>query len=231
MAIFMQAISLSNLAQIIGTVPASGETKVLYTLLGGALSGVSLPIMLNIQGSTGGSDIITMLLQKRTSSNYFRVILYIDVITIAIAAAASQWLTPNGDGLSVLIYSVTAQFVAHLVQNQIYKGYSSAYGFDIITDKAQEVSNALLNGLGRGLTGLRVTGMYSHTDRTMIMCVIYKRQLKKARALIRSVDPDAFAIVYNVKEVVGVGFRNTDEEIEIKVLQGSSPAAKTTKKR
>ncbi len=218
MSIFMEAISISNLAQIIGTVPASGETKVLYTFLGGALSGISLPMMLSIQASTGGSDIITMLLQKRRSGNYLRVILYIDVITIVIAAAASQWLTVNGDGMSVLIYSVSAQFVAQLVQNQIYKGYSSAYGFDIITDKAQEVSIALQNDLGRGLTGLRVTGMYSHTDKTMIMCVIYKRQLKKARALIKSIDPNAFAIVYNVKEVVGVGFRNTDEEIETKVL-------------
>jgi uncharacterized membrane-anchored protein YitT (DUF2179 family) len=230
-AVFMEAISLSNLAGIIGTVPASGETKVLYTFLGGALSGISLPMMLSIQASTGGSDIVTMLLQqKRNSGNYLRVILYIDVITIVIAAAASQWLTAYGDGMSVLIYSVSAQFVAQLVQNQIYKGYSSAYGFDIITDKAQEVSTALQNGLGRGLTGLRVTGMYSHTDKTMIMCVVYKRQLKKARALIKSIDPNAFAIVYNVKEVVGVGFRNTDEEIETKVLHSRTAKTDSRKK-
>lgn len=229
MAGFMEAISLTGLCGILKTAPAVGENKVLYTLLGGAISGISLPFMLSIQASTGGSDIVTMLLQKRKNGrNYLRVLLYIDIVTIVIAAAVMQWAL-KGDGLSVLIYSITAQFVAHVVQNQIYKGYSSAYGFDIITDKPEEMSKALYDGLDRGLTGLKVTGMYSKTDKTMIMCVIYKRQLNKARKIVRDVDPQAFATVYTVKEVVGNGFRNTDEDLEDKVIKSTDMGAKKKK--
>ncbi|MBR5251019.1 MAG: DUF2179 domain-containing protein, partial [Clostridia bacterium] len=59
----------------------------------------------------------------------------------------------------------------------------------------------------------------SHQDKTMIVCVIYKRQLNRARQLVRKIDPEAFATVYTVREVVGNGFRNTEEDIEDKVLR------------
>jgi len=121
--------------------------------------------------------------------------------------------------MEIMIYSISTQCMANVVQSNIYKGYSSAYGFDIITDKPQEVARALSENLHRGLTGIKVTGMYTHQDKTMIVCVIYKRQLNRARQLVRKVDPEAFATVYTVKEVVGNGFRNTEEDIEDKVLR------------
>ena len=231
MAGFMELFALTNLAQSLGTAPVTDETKVLFALLGGALSGISLPLTLSVQASTGGSDIVTMILQKqRGIGNYSRVTLYIDFVTIAVVAIFSHWIVGAGDGMDVLIYSVASQFVANLVQNQIYKGYSSAYGFDIITDKPQEVAQALLENLHRGLTGLKVTGMYSHKEKTMIVCVIYKRQLNRARQIVRQVDPDAFATVYTVKEVVGNGFRNTEEDLEEKILHSEQALPKEKKK-
>lgn len=225
MAGFMELFALTDLAQTLGTAPVTDETKVLFALLGGALSGISLPLTLSVQASTGGSDIVTMILQKqRGIGNYSRVTLYIDFVTIALVAIFSHWVVGDGDGMDVLIYSIASQFVANLVQNQIYKGYSSAYGFDIITDKPQEVAQALSENLHRGLTGLKVTGMYSHKEKTMIVCVIYKRQLNRARQIVRQVDPEAFATVYTVKEVVGNGFRNTEEDLEEKILHSDKTA-------
>ena len=219
MVLFMELFSIFDLAGILGTADISGENKVLFALIGGALSGISLPLALSVQASTGGSDIVTMILQKTKGiGNHWRATVYIDICTILIAAGLSQWVLGAKDGMDVMIYSVAAQFVANLVQNQIYKGYSTAYGFDIITDKPQEVAQALSENLRRGITGIKVTGMYSHQDKTMIVCVIYKRQLNKARQLVRQVDPNAFATVYTVKEVVGNGFRNTEEDIEDKIL-------------
>ncbi len=226
MTAMMEALALTDVASIIHTAPATGEEMVLFTLLGGALNGLSLPLMLSIQASTGGSDIVTMVMQRHGQrENYFRVILCIDIGTIVVAAIVSQicGVTLANEinidvWMYVLVYSIAAQFTAHVVQNQIYKGYSSAFGLDIVTDKPQQVADALDANLHRGLTGIKVTGMYSHKDKTMIVCIIYKRQLNRARQIVRQVDPDAFATVYTVKEVVGNGFRNTDEDIQSKVL-------------
>lgn len=236
MTAMMEVLAVTGVAQIIHTSPATGEDMVLFTLLGGALNGLSLPLMLSIQASTGGSDIVTMVMQRHGQrENYFRVILCIDIATIVIAAIVSQICgVALESGVSidiwlyVLVYSIAAQFTAHVVQNQIYKGYSSAFGFDIITDKPKEVADALSANLHRGLTGIKVTGMYSHKDKTMIVCIIYKRQLNRARQIVRQADPNAFATVYTVKEVVGNGFRNTDEDIQSKVLHDNQ---KETKKR
>ena len=68
--------------------------------------------------------------------------------------------------------------------------------------------------------------MYSHKDKTMIVCIIYKRQLNRARQIVRQADPNAFATVYTVKEVVGNGFRNTDEDIQSKVLHDNQKEPK-----
>ena len=217
--IFMELISLTNLAQTIGTVQV-GETKVLFALLGGALCGISLPLTLCVQASTGGSDIVTVILQKQKGiGNHSRIAIYVDVIAIFLCSFLAQFFVEGMDGMEIMIYSISTQFMANVVQSYIYKGYSSAYGFDIITDKPQEVARALSESLHRGLTGIKVTGMYTHQDKTMIVCVIYKRQLSRARQLVRSADPSAFATVYTVKEVVGNGFRNTEEDIEDKVLR------------
>lgn len=216
---FMELIALMDVATILGTAPVADETKVLFALLGGALAGISLPLALSVQASTGGSDIITVILQKRKGiGNYSRVALWVDLVVIIICAVLSG-LMNKCDGMELVIYSLCTQFMATVVQNYIYKGYSSAYGLDIITDKPQEVAKCLSDNLHRGLTGIKVTGMYSHQDKTMIVCVIYKRQLNRARQLVRQVDPNAFATVYTVKEVVGNGFRNTEEDIEDKVLR------------
>ena len=220
MAGFMEAIALTDVAHIVGTAPVSDETKVLFALLGGALCGISLPMTLNVQASTGGSDIITVILQKRKGiGNYSRVALYIDVVGILVCSVLAHLFGDGIDLMEILIYSISCQFVANVVQSHIHKGYSSAYGLDIITDKPQEVAQTLSDNLHRGMTGIKVTGMYSHQDKTMIVCVIYKRQLNRARQLVRQVDPNAFATVYTIKEVVGNGFRNTDEDIENKVLR------------
>ena len=64
-ALFMEVIALTDIAGIIGTAPVADETKVLFALIGGALAGLSLPMALSVQASTGGSDIITVILQKR----------------------------------------------------------------------------------------------------------------------------------------------------------------------
>lgn len=210
-----------NVAEFVkGIMSDDGGTfdKVLYVLLGGALHGISLPMLLSVNASTGGTDIVGLAVQKhskRSSSDAMRFILMANFIVIAVSSVVYGAVGKSAsDGVNMFIFSVAALFVCEIVQEVIFKGFSSAIELEITTDKPAEMTEQLTTQLKHGLTAVKVVGGYSHREREMLLCVIHKSQLVKARRIINQVDPDAFAYVENVKEVLGKGFANKENELE-----------------
>ncbi|MCM1194981.1 MAG: DUF2179 domain-containing protein, partial [Firmicutes bacterium] len=210
-----------NLAEIFKQVMvADGEEmdKVLYVVLGGALHGVSLPLMLSVNASTGGSDIVGLLAQRRSKksgSDAMRVILATNIGIVLLSSVAYYIVMKDGEeAINMFIYSVAAMFIGEIVQEMIFKGFSSAVELEVTTDKPVEMSEALQKELQHGTTTIKVTGGYSHQEKNMVLCIIAKRQLARARRIINEVDPQAFAYVENVKEVIGRGFANKEIEME-----------------
>ena len=191
---------------------------VIYVLLGGALHGVSLPMMLSVNASTCGSDIVGLIVQKhskRGSSSAMRVMFAVNITIVAVASVVYYLVRDNGtQAVNMFIYSVAAMFLGEIVQETIFKGFSSAIELEITTDKPQEMVEALKEGLKHGVTEVKVTGGYTHQEKTLILCVIGKRQLVKARRIINKVDANAFAYVENVREVIGKGFANKESELD-----------------
>lgn len=204
-AVFMLLIDYYNLAEMLGTVGA--ENKVLYAIIGGALFGMALPLMLSVQGSTGGSDIISLLIRKSSTKSVMRINLYISVVTIALGALVLQ-------DFDVFVFSIVTLFCSQTTEEQIFRGYSSAIAIEIVTEKPEEVSQRLMKELKHGVTSVSITGMYSLTNKTQLICVMNRRQLSLARRIMREIDPNAFAYVVRVKEVVGRGFVNKEEDLE-----------------
>ena len=91
-------------------------------------------------------------------------------------------------------------------------GFQSAIEFRIITDKPEEMSLALMNELGRGVTSLPATGMYTGKERAMLLCVISRRQVVTLRKVMRAIDPESFAVMSGVSQVLGLGFYSSHEE-------------------
>lgn len=199
---------------------AEGEEmdKVLYVLLGGALHGVSLPLMLSVNASTGGSDIVGLIAQrhtKKSGSDAMRVILATNVGIVLLSAVAYYIVTRSGEeAINMFVYSVAAMFIGEIVQETIFKGFSAAVELEVTTEKPIEMSQALQNELKHGTTTVKVVGGYSHKEKNMALCIINKRQLTRARRIISQVDPSAFAYVENVREVIGIGFANKEMEME-----------------
>ena len=192
--------------------------KVLYVILGGALHGVSLPMLLSVNASAGGTDIVGLIVQrhsKRSSSSAMRLILAADAVVIVIASIV-YWIVYKkaSEAINMLIYSISTIFICEIVQEIIFKGFSSAIELEVTSDKPVEMAEALKEGLKHGVTSVKVVGGYSHQEKTLILCVINKSQLTKARRIINNVDPQAFAYVENVKEVIGKGFANKEIELD-----------------
>lgn len=222
LAVELVLLRILKVAEIVKTVmtPADSDTydKVLYVLLGGALHGLSLPMLLYVNASTGGTDIVGLIVQrysKKSSSVAMRFILAANATVITVASLV-YWAVSGSasDSVNMFIYSVSALFMCEIVQEAIFKGFSSAIELEVTTEKPDEMAQELSDGLKHGVTSVRVVGGYSHQEKTMILCVINKSQLVKARRIINKVDPTAFAYVENVKEVIGKGFANKEIEME-----------------
>lgn len=190
--------------------------KVLYVVLGGALHGVSLPLLLSVNASSGGSDIVGLAFQRRSkknSSDAMRATLLTNVCILLISAIVCFVEFKDGKAaVEMFVYSVAAMFICEIVQETIYKGFSAAIEVEITTSKPTEMNEALQRELKHGTTTIKVKGGYTQQDKVMVMCIINKRQLTKARRVIGRVDPEAFAYVVNVREVMGFGFANKELE-------------------
>lgn len=213
-------LRIFNVSQFMGQFlnKSDGITdKVMYALLGGALQGLALPLMLSVNSSTGGSDIVGLILQQRTkrsSSESMRAVFIANFIVIALSAIVVNYVKGLQQAVDLIVYSVAGLFVCEIVQEFVFKGFSSAVELEITTDKAEEMAARLRSELKRGTTLIKVQGGYSHTDKLMVLCVVHKRQLTRARRIIREVDETAFAYVVNVKEVIGKGFANKELELQ-----------------
>lgn len=225
LALELVAMRVLNVAEIVkGFMFKANHTedKVLYVILGGALHGLSLPMLLSVNASAGGTDIVGLIVQrhsKKSSSVAMRLILVADAIVVVIASIVYWIVNINSpeaatEAVNMLIYSVSSIFICEIVQEVIFKGFSSAIELEVTTDKPEEMAEALKEGLKHGVTTVKVVGGYSHQEKTLILCVINKSQLVKARRIINQVDPTAFAYVENVKEVIGKGFANKEIEME-----------------
>ena len=223
-------LRVCNVAELFKKVMvADGEEidKVLYVVLGGALHGVSLPMLLSVNSSSGGSDIVGLAVQRRSQKNGsdgMRAILFTNIIILLVSsvvyyAVNSKNPESGENAIDMFVYSVAAMFIAEIVQEMIFKGFSAALELEITTSKPAEMNEALQRELKHGTTTIKVVGGYSHQEKEMVLCIINKRQLVRARRIINEVDPGAFAYVENVREVIGFGFANkeleTTEELEI----------------
>lgn len=209
-AAFMWVIDFVNLPEIIGTVEA--EYKVLYAIIGGVLFGLALPLMLSVQGSTGGSDVIVLLIRRSSSTTLMRLNLFISAATVALGALLLG-------SIEIFVFSVVTLFCSQITEEQIFRGYSSAVALEIVTEKPEELADRLMKELKHGVTSISITGMYSLTNKTQLVCVMNRRQLNLARKIMRETDANAFAYALRVKEVVGRGFVNKEEDFEDKATQ------------
>lgn len=179
----------------------NGEA-IFAAIIAGVLGGVGFSMMIRIGGSTGGTDILAMLLQKKHPEAKLSWISY----AMNSAIVFSSIFVFKGEGalsfMTPVMMSLTEQFSYAMVSDVILTGSKSALKFEIITNQPEEFSQELITKLHRGVTSIQATGMYSHDERTMLVCVIRKRQLGEFNKILKQY-PETFAYALNTREVIG----------------------------
>ncbi len=104
--------------------------------------------------------------------------------------------------ITPVICTLINLFIANVVVDNVLSGVKNGYKFELVTDKPEELSKELIDKLGHGVTEIRVQGMYSHTEKYMVVCIIRKKQIGEMMKIIKNY-PGVFASFSKVNEVFG----------------------------
>lgn len=163
----------------------------------GVISGLGFSMMLKRFGASGGTYAISALIKKaKPESNVAYVAFWLDSSVVAIAFFV------YGMKVTPVICTLLNLFIANVVVDSFLAGIRNGYKFEIVTDKPEELSQVLIEKLKHGVTEIRVQGMYSHTEKYMLVCIIRKKQVGEMMKIIQSF-PGSFASFAKVNEVFG----------------------------
>lgn len=182
------------------------QNIMLCALFGGALLGFGLGIIFLSGATSGGTDILARLANKRFSFlDMGKWLFVVDFLIILSGGVAFH-------NYELLLYGVIALFVTSYVIDVMIAGVDFAKIVYIISPKAEKIAQVILTKLERGVTGIYSKGMYSGSDSMMIMCVVKKFEVARLKQIAKSIDPNSFIILTQAREVAGEGFKKYPEE-------------------
>ena len=175
------------------------EDIFLAALYGGILQGVGIGLVFLGGGTTGGTDLLAAIIQKYMK--HYSIAQVMQFVDGAVVVAGMYVF-----GVERALYAIIAVYLVTKVSDGIIAGLKFSKAVYIITDNPDEVSRMVMEDIDRGITGIRAKGMYSGNDKLMLFCVVGKKELVHLKEMIDEIDPKAFVIVGDAREVHGEGF-------------------------
>lgn len=175
----------------------NGTSTVLAPIAAGTVNGAIYAIVIKKSGSTGGTDIIASYISKKKPFFNFVWVTF----TINSLVALSSYFV-YGFKFEPVVCCIVYSFITGQVSDSMIKGGKQALKFEVITTNAEELSQRLIKQLRHSVTVINAEGMYTHSEKQILFCVINKHQIVDFRDII-SEFPDTFAYVSSVSETVG----------------------------
>ena len=185
--------------------PVYTGDRFLCSLYGGVVIGVGMALILLAGTTTGGSDILGYLLQKkRPQMSIGRALLLVDGIVLVV----SIFVFGNIDAALFGLVTLFAQ--TKVIDGIIYGGEVSTMA-TVVTKNPEAIAERVIVDLDRSATLLKAQGAYSKEDTTLLLCTVRKSQFPRLKRIIYEVDPDAFMMATETSEVLGFGFKELKE--------------------
>ncbi len=182
-------------------VPLSGpltDEKLLELFFGVILPALGSAILFNTQGSTGGTDILAMILKKFTSLDIGMALLYVDVLI----AGSTLILIDIETGL----FSLLGLVLKSVLVDSVIESLNRKKSFILVTSCPEEVCDFITHTLHRSATFWKGEGAYSHQDKWVVLTALSRAQAVALRRHLKSIDPHAFMLITNSSEIFGKGF-------------------------
>lgn len=190
---------VSIMQPLFPTAIVAPDNSMMNVMIGGILCGLGLGLSFVHNGSTGGTDIIAAMVNKRTNVSIGRMLLYADGLIIF----SSMLIFHSIDNV---VYGFLELLFATFMTDQVINTNRQAMQFLIISDKWEEIANAVVNDAHRGCTVFSGMGWFTKEDVKMLMVMCRKIEGVTVMRVVKSIDPYAFITQSNVNGVYGVGF-------------------------
>lgn len=198
----MTLFATLSLTIFIGIIPVHGmfaEDFLLAAVFGGVLGGIGMGMVFVTMSTTGGTDLLCMLIHaKKKHISVPTLLLIVDAFVVIFGVFVF--------GINKALYAIIAVYITSKVSDGILEGLKFAKMAYIISDNYNEIAQEILSVIDRGVTGINVTGMYSNAEKKMLFCVVSKKEIVEVIDIVNKKDSKAFVIVSDVREVVGEGF-------------------------
>ncbi len=171
----------------------------LAAIYGGSMSGVGIGIAMRYRGSTGGTDLAALLINHFTGMPVGQSLLLVDTSIILLAGLVF--------GPELALYAFLGLFISSKAIDLVQEGTGYNKAAHIISQKPQEIATAVMERLGRGVTALQGKGMFTGSERQVLFVIVNRTEIALIKEIVREIDPHAFVVIGDVREVLGEGFR------------------------
>ncbi|QOS97432.1 YitT family protein [Brevibacterium sp. JNUCC-42] len=183
-------------------VPAFTNEKMLAVMFGGVILGVGVGLVIRFGGTLDGTEIVAILLSKKTKVPVGQLIMFINVFIFIMAGFVFEW--------DSAMYSIFTYYIAFKLIDIVVEGLNESKSVTIISKEYEEISEAINARLGRSTTYIYARGGYSKEKTQMIYCVVTRLEVAKLRAIIHEIDDNAFIAIEHVSDVTGGNFTKKD---------------------
>ena len=187
-----------SIVQAIPGIDTLTDNIMLATIYAGALLGIGIGLVVRVGASTGGTDILALVLNK-----WFHVSIAVMMYVVDFIVLGFQVLFSNSEQI---LYGILALVLTTLVMNRVILMGQSQIQLFVITEKYEEVKERMLKEIDAGVTMVHIETGYGEKQQKGVLCVIPNRKLYSVNQMVQAVDPKAFITITQINEVRGRGF-------------------------
>ena len=193
-------VFLAIIESMLHHVEAFTAEPILATVFGGLILGVGVGLVIRNGGSMDGTEILGILLTKKLPFSVGEFVMFINIFIFAWAAFVF--------GAEQAMYSVMAYYIAFKTIDTVIQGLDETKAVIIVSDYYEDVSDAILQRLGRGTTKLKGKGGYTDDEKEVIYVVVTRLEVTKLKSIVHEIDTNAFITIMNTQETKGTNFKS-----------------------
>lgn len=194
-------ISLSFFIDWSDKFKALTQDRFLACIYGGVIIGVGTAIILKVNSSTGGTDMVTYIAKKyKPNIRTGNIMIIIDIIIVTLNMLFFR-------EIEIGLYSGIAIYLMGKIIDILFEGIDFTKLIFIVSEKSEEIAKKIGKSIERGTTGIYGKGMYTNEERLILMCAVTRRDVSKVTEIAKKIDKNSFIIITNSREVLGQGFK------------------------
>lgn len=186
---------LSFWSPIFEEMPPFTTDPFLATIFGGVIIGIGVGIVIRSGGSLDGTEIMAIWFDRRSAFSVGEIVMFCNIFILGSAGFVFSW--------NSAMYSLVAYFICSKMIDIVSAGLDESKGVFIVTEKSDEVGDAIMNQMHRAVTFIHGEGGYLRNDKNILYCVISRLEVTRLKFITHDIDPQAFLSVFDVREVQG----------------------------